>query len=140
MAGRERSSAAPEVAGILFVGTVASKNFFQHAGNDQAVQQRLGSENANLASFGVVPPCAINIRTGNNGNQSVGCADVRDAATPADLAAAVFKGVRNMGIGGNQRSNRSRRHQPFKSIFTVNVEWAGEDVLLIENNVEEQFF
>src|SRR5436190_17702381 len=91
MAGRKRGASAPEVAPIFFVGTVAAENFFGDADDDEAVEQSLGSKHTDLAPFRIVAPRAINVRTGNDGNERVVGTDVRDAATPSDLAVAVVE-------------------------------------------------
>ena len=43
-----------------------------------------------------------------------------------------------MGIARNQCSRRRHWHQPFQGIVPIYMEGAGENVFLIERNVQEQ--
>src|SRR3954468_14293796 len=91
VAGRKRTASTPEVATISFVGTIAAENLFRDADNDDAVEQSLGAEDSDFAALGIVAPRAIDIRACNDRQDRVGSADVRNAASPADLAFAVVE-------------------------------------------------
>jgi hypothetical protein len=130
----------PKIAGIFLVRPITPKHLFQDSRPNQAIEQRLRSEDTDFAAFGIVPPCSINVRPSDDRDQCVRRAYIGDAATPADLPTAVFKSIGDMGIAGDQRSGGSHWHQPFQGVVSIYVEGAGKNIFLIEGNVSETTF
>src|SRR4051812_22189640 len=137
MPRRERSSSAPKIAGVFLVRTITPKHLFHRSGHNQAVEQRLRSKNTDFSGLRTVPPRSIDIRAGDDRNQRVRRPDLASAASPTDLSTALFKSIRDVGIAGNQCSRCGHWQQPFQCIVPIYMERAGEDVFLIEHDVEE---
>src|SRR5580765_181033 len=76
MSGRKRSPAAPKLAGIFLVGSIATRGFLQNSSHNQSVQQRFGSQHADLARLRVISPHSVGVRAGDDWDERVRCADV----------------------------------------------------------------
>jgi hypothetical protein len=55
------------------------------------------------------------------------------------LPSAVFKGIRNVSIAGDQCSSYGHRHQPFQSIVAVRVIGTCENADLVVCNIQKYF-
>src|SRR5207302_6732348 len=61
MSRGERSPSSPKVAGGFLVWTITPKRLLQNSCHDQAVEQRLGSQNTDFPTLRIVPPSPIDV-------------------------------------------------------------------------------
>src|SRR5262249_12182744 len=94
---------------------------------------------ANFAGLGVVSDDAKSVIAGDQRNQRVTRTDLRDSSTPFDLTVAVLQRIRDAVVGGDESRSDGARQEPPLGVVAIHAERTGKDVLLVEQDVEEQF-
>src|SRR5262245_5218374 len=135
---RKGAAPGPKFAGFFPIGAVASEDRFQNTRDDQRIEQSIRAEDPDLAGLGVVGDNAESVVAGDQWNQRIGGTDLRDPPTPFHLAVAVLQSIGYVVIGGDKPRSDGAGQQPPLRVAAIHAKRTGEDVLLVEKNVEEK--